>query len=136
MGLKSFWKTYKRYRRQKKSGLTFPVLTKIHGVKTQDRQGALAQSASGDKLQLVHVALPDYPYNVYVYSVTLNRILGYLDVTIAKNLFLVFGDGFCLDGTLDDILGGPPLKYRGARVRIYDDNVFMQNEIFSTLYEQ
>ena len=136
MSLKSFWETYKRCRRQKKSGLDFPVLTKLHGVKLRDRQGALAQSKSGDQLQFVHVPKPDHPYNTYVYSIPLNRILGYLDKELAEKLLYIFGEGFCLDGTLDKIIGGPPMKYRGALIRVHDDNVFMENADLSSLHEQ
>lgn len=136
MKFKEFWKIYKRCRRQKKSGLSFPVLTKIHGVKNFDYQGALAQSESGDKLQLVHVPLENYPHNVYVYSIPLNRILGYLDKPLAQKLVYIFGAGFCLDGTLNEIIGGPPLKYRGAYIHVRDDNVFMENADLSALYEQ
>lgn len=136
MSLKSFWKTYKRCQRQKKSGLDFPVSTKLHGVKLRDRQGALAQSQADDKLQFVHVPLPDYPYNTYVYSIPLNRILGYLDKELAEKLIYIFGKGFCLDGKLDKIIGGPPMKYRGALLCVHDDNVFMENIDLSALREQ
>ncbi len=120
----------------KKSGLSFPVLTKLHGVKSQDRQGALAQSEIGDKLQFVHVALPDYPHNTYAYSIPLNRVLGYLDKELAEKLVYIFGKDFCLDGAIDKIIGGPPMKYRGALIRVFDNNVFMENEDISSLKEQ
>lgn len=136
MTFKEFWVTYKRCRRQKKSGLVFPVRVKIHGVKKSDYQGALAQSESGDELQFVHVPLENYPHNVYVYSIPLNRILGYLEKTLAEKLVYIFGDGFCLDGRIDEIIGGPPLKYRGAYILVYDDNVFMKNVDLSVLYER
>lgn len=136
MSLKEFWATYARSRRQKKCGLSFPVLTKLHGVKSKDRQGALIQSESGDKLQLVHVALPDHPCNTYVYSIPLNRVLGYLEKELAEKLVYVFGEDFCLDGMIDKIIGGPPMKYRGALIRVYEDNVFMQDTDISSLKEQ
>lgn len=136
MNFNEFWKTYKRCRRQKRSGLDFPVFTKLHGVKTHDRQGALAQSEKGDRLQFVHVPTPDYPSNTYVYSIPLNRVLGYLDKELAEKLLYIFGDGFCLDGTIDKIIGGPPMKYRGALISVRDDNVFMENIDISSLYEQ
>lgn len=135
MSLREFWNNYKRCQRQKKSGLSFPVRAKLHGVKTHDHQGALAQSDSGDTLQLVHVPVPNYPHNTYVYSITLNRILGYLDKELAEKLVYVFGAGFCLDGRLDEIIGGPPLKYRGGYILIHDDNVLMENADLSALYE-
>ena len=134
MSLFTFWKNYRRCQRQKKSGLSFPVSAKIHGVKICDHQGALAQSAPFDELQLVHVALDDYPNNVYVYSIPLNSILGHLDEELSKQLIYVFGYGFCLDGEIDEILGGPPYKYFGARIFIHDDNVMMENCEFSHLH--
>ncbi len=136
MSLKEFWETYKRCRRQKRSGLSFPILTKLHGVKSKDRQGALIQSERGDKLQFVQVALPDYPYNAYVYSIPLNRVLGYLDKELAEKLVYVFGEDFCLDGAIDKIIGGPPMKYRGALIHVFDNNVFMENEDISSLKEE
>ncbi len=135
MSLRSFWENYKRCRRQKKSGLGFPVYTKLHGVKNADFQGALAQSRAQDKLQLVHVPLPEYPHNTYAYSITLNRVLGYLDKDLSEKLVFVFGAGFCLDGELDEIVGGPPMQYWGARLLVFDDNVFMENCELSHLYE-
>lgn len=135
MKITEFFKTYKRYHRQKKSGVSFPVRAKIHGVKNCVHQGALAQSENGDRLQLVQVPLEEYPYNVYVYSITLNRILGYLDKPLAEKLIYIFGKGFCLDGTINEIIGGPPLKYRGAIIDIFDDNVFMNDADVSALYE-
>lgn len=135
MKIKEFWKTFKRCRRLKKSNTVFPVRAKIHGVKNCAHQGALAQSENGDKLQLVQVPLDEYPHNVYVYSITLNRILGYLDKPLAEKLIYIFGKGFCLDGTIREIIGGPPLKYRGAVVDIFDDNVFMKNADVSALHE-
>ncbi|MBQ8429399.1 MAG: hypothetical protein IJX30_04825 [Clostridia bacterium] len=135
MSLKTFWENYKRCRRQKKSGLSFPVRDKIHGVKFGDYQGALAQSANGDELQLVHVPLPDYPHNTYVYSISLNRILGYLEKELAEKLVYIFGEGFCLDGEIDEIIGGPPLKYRGAYILVHDDNVMLEGCELTHLHE-
>ena len=135
MSWKTFWETYKRCKRQKKSGLSFPVRDKIHGVKLRDYQGALAQSRKGDELQLVHVPAPEYPHNTYVYSISLNRILGYLDTALAEKLVYIFGEGFCLVGELDEIIGGPPLKYRGAYILVHEDNVLMENRDLTYLHE-
>lgn len=119
--IKNFLKTWIRRSKCKKYGLDFPVCCKAHGVKKQERQGALAQSRNEDELQLVHVALDDFPFNVYIYSIELNRILGYLEGTLAKKLVLVFGQGFCLDGKISEITGGPPkYKYFGCNIRIFD----------------
>ena len=74
-----------------------------------------------DELQLVHIALDEFPFNVYVYSIELNRILGYLEETLAKKLVLVFGQGFCLDGRISEITGGPPeYEYFGCNIRVFD----------------
>ncbi len=135
MSLKTFWENYKRCKRQKKSGLSFPVRDKIHGVKFGDYQGALAQSRKGDDLQLVHVPLPEYPHNTYVYNISLNRILGYLSKELAEKLVYIFGEGFCLDGEVHEIIGGPPLKYHGAYILVHEDNVLMENCNLTHLYE-
>jgi hypothetical protein len=82
-------------RRLKKCGLSFPVFCKLRGVKPPDRQGALVQSRSGDPLQIVHAPTTEYPFNVYVYSITLNRVLGYLDEHISEQFVYLFKNGFC-----------------------------------------
>ena len=121
-------------RRLKRCGLSFPVHTKIHGVKAADRQGALAQSRSGDNLQIVHVPLPDYPFNVYVYSITLNRVLGYLDSTLAEQLVYLFKKDFCRDAALETISGGPPkYTYFGASIRIYETAILIVDDSFEHL---
>ena len=119
--IQSFFKKWIRRSKCKKYGLEFPVCCKAHGVGKRERQGALAQSRSGDELQLVHIALDEFPFNVYVYSIELNRILGYLEETLAKKLVLVFGQGFCLDGRISEITGGPPeYEYFGCNIRVFD----------------
>ena len=55
---------------------------------------------------------------------------------LAEKLVYVFGKDFCLDGAIDKIIGGPPMKYRGALIRVFDNNVFMENEDISSLKEQ
>lgn len=57
MKLKRFFKRLLIRWRKKKYDLRFPVCCKAHGVSFADRQGALAQSRSGDELQLVQVPL-------------------------------------------------------------------------------
>lgn len=122
-------------RRLKKSGLVFPLRRKLHGVKNADRQGALLQSKPGDELQFVHVPLKPYPYNTYAYSVPLNRVLGYLDEETAKRLLFVFGEGFCLDGEIKNLIGGEPYKYVDAIVRVYDGKTMMSDvDDFSPLH--
>lgn len=127
----SIWtniKTYFLFRRIRRTGLDFPHSCKIHGVKPPDRQGALAQSGDGDELQIVHVPTKDYPFNTYVYSIPLNRILGYLDKRLSEQLVYVFGKGFCRDGEIESILGGTPdYSYFGCRIRIFITKEMMQD---------
>lgn len=112
--------------RYRKYGLSFPLYCKAHGVKTPDHQGALAQSRAGDELQLVHVPADGYPFNIYVYNIGLNRILGYLDARLAEKLVRTFGAGFCLDGEITSVTGGPPeYKYFGCNLRIFDTKTMM-----------
>ena len=66
MGLRAYFKNKLFARRLKKSGLVFPIVSKINGVTSADRQGALAQSAQGDDLQIVHTPLKKYPHNTYI----------------------------------------------------------------------
>ena len=121
MGLRAYFKTKFFARRLKKSGLSFPIRTKINGVSSPDRQGALVQSAKGDDLQIVHTPLKKYPHNTYIYSISLNRVLGYLDKELSQKLQYLFGDGFCLDGEIREILGGPPdYDYFGCNILVYD----------------
>lgn len=135
MGLKAYFKNKLWIRRLKRSGLTFPIRTKINGVSSVDRQGALAQSVDGDDLQIVHTPLKKYPHNTYVYSVTLNRVLGYLDKELSQKLQYVFKDGFCLDGEIQKRLGGPPeYDYYGCNIFIYSTKDLLNDvEDFSHL---
>ena len=122
------WAKVKRFFRRIKRGgrLSFPIYCRLRGVKKPVRQGALAQSSAEDGLQIVHVPLKDYPHNVYVYSIPLNRILGYLDEKTAKDLLAEFGEEFCVDGRIRAMLGGPPkYKYYGCAIRIYNTKNLM-----------
>lgn len=135
----SIWSKIKRFFRRLTHGgkpLRFPVYCKLRGVKKPTRQGGLAQSHAGDGLQLVHVPLENYPHNVYAYSIPLNRVLGYLDEELAKRLIDEFGKGFCLDGRIRAIVGGPPkYKYYGCNIRIYDTKMLMSGvEEFTHLH--
>lgn len=122
-------------RRAKKSGLQFPIYCKIHGVKSADRQGALAQSSPCDGLQIVHVPLADFPYNAYVYNIQLNRVLGYLETELAKKLLKVFKKDYCLDGEVVEIVGGPPYKYFGCAVLVFPTTDLLADvEDFSHLH--
>ena len=136
MHIFSFFKQLFYNQRLKKSGLTFPIPCKIHGVKSADRQGALTQSRVGDRLQLVHHAEKNYPFNVYVYNIELNRILGYLDKVLAEKLVYVCGKGFCLDGSIEKLTGGAPdYAYRGCNIKIFQTTDMMKDyEEFSHLH--
>ena len=136
MGLRAYFKTKFLARRLKRSGLTFPIRTKINGVASPDRQGALAQSMQGDDLQIVHTPLKKYPHNTYVYSISLNRVLGYLDKELSKKLLYVFKNGFCLDGEIRKRLGGAPeYDYFGCDIYIYETKDLLSDvNDFSHLY--
>ena len=121
-------------RKCKRLKLSFPIPCKAHGVKNADRQGAIAQSKSGDKLQLVHLPKENYPNNVYVYSIPLNRILGYLDEGLSQKLVKLFGKEFCIDGTIEKITGENH-AIRGCNLRVFDTREMMSNvHDFSHLY--
>lgn len=122
-------------RRLWKCGLQFPIRCKIHGVSSPDRQGALAQSRKGDKLQIVHAPVEGYPFNVYVYNISLNRVLGYLEATLAEQLVYLFRANFCKDALLEQITGGPPAyDYFGCSIRIFETSSFITDETFSHLH--
>ena len=86
-------------------GISLPCQTRVFGSSNLNAQGALAQSREGDLLQVVHTPTERHAYNVYVYSIELNRVLGYLDKDLAKSLVSIFGNGFCLDAQIDEIIG-------------------------------
>lgn len=83
-------------------GLKMPLTTPLYGFKYPDFQGAILQSQTGDEVQIVHLKSKERPYDVLVYSIELNRILGYVDYSLAKSLVAVFKNGFCLDGKITD----------------------------------
>lgn len=122
-------------RRLQKCGLQFPIRCKIHGVSSPDRQGALAQSRKGDRLQIVHTPVKGYPFNVYVYNISLNRILGYLDSVLAEQLVYLFRSDFCKDAVLEQITGGAPsYAYFGCTIKILETSSFITDETFSHLH--
>lgn len=106
-------------------GLSFPLFCKIHGVKNADSQGALVQSQRGDRLQIVHTPVQGFPYNVYVYAVELNRVMGYLDKDLSKKLVKLFGKGFCRDAIVENVTGGGVYKYRGCNIRLLESMMHM-----------
>ena len=118
----------------KKLGLSFPLFCKIHAVKSPDHQGALAQSRVGDHLLIVHTPTADRPACVCVYSVSLNRVLGYIGEELSGKLVLAFGDNFCRDGEVEQITGGAPYKYFGCNLRLMDTQDFLEEmQDFPTL---
>ena len=134
MNLLSSLKNLLYQRRLRKCGLSFPVFCKLHGVKSPDRQGALAQSRSGDPLQIVHAPTKEYPFNVYVYSITLNRVLGYLDERTAEQFVYLFKKGFCKDAVIEQITGGPPAyPYFGCNIRVMESSVLITDTSFHHL---
>ncbi|MBQ7880135.1 MAG: hypothetical protein IJ317_05750 [Clostridia bacterium] len=115
-------------------GLSFPLFCKVHGVKNADRQGAIAQSRQDDKLQIVHRAVDGFKYNVYVYSVPLNRVMGFLDEYLSKKLVKLFGKDFCRDARIENVTGGGAYKYYGCNIRIVESMTYMEDcEDFSAL---
>ena len=121
-------KQRKAYEKSKRLlGISFPLYCKAHGVKSADYQGAIAQSHANDKLQITHSPVEGYPHNVYVYSIELNRVLGYLQERLAKKLVELFGNGFCRDALISEITGGGEYKYRGCNLVIFETMSFMQD---------
>ena len=122
-------------KRKKKSGIHFPISCKVFGVKMSDRQSLLAQSRAGDKLQIVHPKDKAYTHHVFVYSVTLNCVLGCVEKDLAEKLIRLFGKGFCRDGEIKRITGGPPYKYFGCKILIFESKSFMKDcKDFSSLH--
>ena len=123
-------------RRCKIADLSFPIFCKTHGVKNVLYQGALAQTRTGDRLQIVHVPLREYPHNVYVYSIPLNRILGYLQKELAERLVYAFGGNFCLDAVVENRTGGTePHPIFGCNLRLFHTRQMLVDvKDFSHLY--
>ena len=127
--LQTKWKIWRKNRKLKRLKLSLPVYCKIHGVTKADRQGALAQTRPGDKLQVVHVPLENFPENAYVYSIPLNRVLGYLHTGLADKLLQVFGKNFCLDAVVENRTGGEKTdEFLGCNICIFDATTYMEEE--------
>lgn len=85
-------------------------------------------------MQIVHTPSDARPFSVCVYSVPLNRVLGYIEDELAEKLVYAFGRGFCRDGEIEQITGGAPYKYRGCNIRLLETQYFMEeHEDFSHL---
>ena len=119
----------------KKYGVRFPVRCKLHRVSAQEIQGALAQSQPLDELQIVHCPTPQAPLRVIVYSIPLNRVLGYIKEELAEKLVYALGEEFCLDGEIANRTGGKNGEYYGCNIRIFDTMELMSEyENFKHLY--
>ena len=135
--LKNIFLAWRKEKRLQKLKIYFPVYCKLYRVSSVERQGALAQSRAGDKLQVVHTPCPNAPYNVYVYSITLNRVLGCLQEEFSKKLVSALGENFCRDAVIENITGGAPMyELRGCNLCIFDTMEYMDNEVdFQSLHE-
>ena len=118
----------RKERKLKRLKLYLPLYCKIHGVTLGDRQGALAQTRAGDRLQAVHVPQPNYPYNIYIYSIPLNRVLGYLQEDLSEKLVKAFGENFCRDAVAEN-LTGEGYDYFGCNICIFDRMSYIDGEI-------
>ena len=134
MGIRAFFKNLFYQRRLRKSGLHFPLIREVRGERFADFQGALFQSAEKDALQIVHTPNQLYPHSVYVYSITLNRLIGYLDKDTSTALIGLFGKNFCRDGRIYRITGGKEKNYR-CRIYIHESCQLMAHvQDFSHLH--
>lgn len=113
-------------KRLETAGLRFPLFCKLHAVKSPDHQGAIAQSRTGDHLLIVHTPTDERPCCVCAYSISLNRVLGFIDEGLSENLVYAFGEGFCRDGEVEQITGGAPYPYFGCNIRLMDTQEFLK----------
>lgn len=135
MSIRAYFQKLLLKRRLKKSGLHFPVPCKLRGVSATELQGALIQSEPLDELQIVHCPSVKFPFGVAVYSIPLNRLLGYIDELLAEKLVYAFGEGFCLDGEIAKRTGGNDGEYYGCNIRIFESMEMMKDcEDFSHLH--
>ena len=107
-------------------GVSFPHLIKLKNVRKEDRQGWLAQSRDGDRLQFVHTPTEDDPLLVYAYSIELGQLLGTLDEILSEKLVYIFGKGFSVDGEVLKVTGN---KIFGCNVAVYDTRNFILEDM-------
>lgn len=81
------------------SGVKFPYPCRLQTDHVAELRAARAQSREGDPLQIVHLSGEEWQ-GVFVYSVTLNRVLGRLTKHSEQQLVKALGKGFCVDGEL------------------------------------
>lgn len=135
MSIRTYFKNLFYKRRLKKSGLRFPIVCKLRGVSARELQGALIQSEPLDELQIVHCPSENFPFGVAVYSIPLNRLLGYIDEELSEKLVYAFGEGFCRDGEIAKRTGGTDGGYYGCTIRIFESMEMMEEyEDFSHLH--
>ena len=97
---------------RKKQDSIFPIFCKLYGVSDPDYQGALAQTAESDHLQIVATER-----SVFVYSIPLNRVLGRLNDKVSETLKTTLGAEFCIDGIVENRTGGNGRLF-GCNIRI------------------
>ena len=120
----------KRKRRMKRQFDKFPLLCLVRGNKAQS---LLAQSRTGDELQIVHTPTAEYPKTVFVYSIPLNGILGYLEFSVCEKLLFALGANFCVDGKIEELREENGAFY--FTVRVFPTSKKMANlDDFSHLY--
>ena len=122
--LKNCIQTAKRKRRMKRLGGKFPFSCRLYGAPS-----ALAQSRTGDELQIVQVSVKEHPKNAFVYSIPLNCVLGYLDERASEKLLFSLGAEFCVDGKIQS------LDESGCEILVFPTSKLMEGvEDFSHLY--
>lgn len=94
------------------AGFSFPVEDEVFRCFSADFQGALAQSLANDRLQIVHVRLAPDRFAAFVYSISLNRLLGEIGKQLTQDLLKFFGKGFCLDGEIVKLYKDEQGKFR------------------------
>lgn len=105
-------------------GIEFPLEDALFCCRCADYQGALAQSQSGDPLQIVHTNIADKTFISYVYSISLNRIIGTIGKQLTQDLLRLFKKGYCLDGEITTIKKDSD-GFFTAEIRIFNRTSFM-----------
>ena len=114
-------------------GVQFPYYCRLEEDSNADFRGARWQTREGDALQIVHLPTKDDCLAVFVYSVSLNRVLGRLTKYSAQKMIKAFGKGFCTDGEIYVWLE----KGDDCRIEllIFNSRSFMDGNDFSFLHE-
>ncbi len=101
--------------------IRFPVFCKIYGVSDPDFQGALAQTAADDHLQIVAT-----DEAVFVYNIPIHRLLGRVSDELARKLKARFGKDLCLDAIVEKRTGGNGGLF-GCNIRIFETSNMMKS---------